>query len=1025
MKSSKQGTKKNRSLGDHALTLHQRLYQALNLGIKSYDNRERKWRCTDVEIQRLALRSISAFVDCISPETSEHTIVKDSINDILVALEEILQSKNEAILRMAINVTMKLVDVLGNSILQYDVLKLVHPLSSLLSFPESHVVVSCSIALNQILSKLSLWRIKRQEEICKILKETNTVEHIVCGLLDFATGTRSFEYFHEMASLLTTILWRWPPFRYPVWSNGKLLEVLEALCVKPDSSVAVVLLPLYSALALCGTGAMKLLENGEALLLMMVRCMDCSQPDSIRIEAFKLAQGFVRSQQGCLKMMSLCCEPIVRAIISAMSGCRSGSGKVATYQMPLLVEACRLALITRWAGVHHMYFWKLEVHQILLELLLSNSYKFKTCQHFMSSKDLLATVREGLDSNHLLVIRPYIWDILGWLSIHCEETFNPGTHGCSLNVLISCASLVFVDAIRSGRQVAQSEISYASKHEPISRAFCMMIYSPCQYIATHAKNNMSEVLMPNEEDNLVYLLGTLKSTSDENKYRAFSNIRIALNLMGLAGYSGLSKYRSVIIKSDGLKILLTFIRWCLKNDVSMRRLSIAHHLHHTSNETICCCFDNEDWEGEDILLFFSLWVLAELIQSSKSARNLQEVTSGLVDHLMELESSEGHILINMLQQICGGTFSAGPRWYATYILSYFGCYGFPSKLGKRIGEALNKNELADLQLILANRESVRIHGIILWVRCPSLLPMGELPQNEKIGDDFADRQKIEKSKEFREIRLSTHVDHQVLWKLLEFIYTGYVEGVTDLLKQLKILSRRCNVHSLSHMLSGKRPKWDSAIACCDFTPALGPAGYYFSDVVLEAKATEIMNWTCSVCSQSVPHMHVHKIILWASCDYLRALFQSGMQDSHSQIIRVQVGWEALRKLVSWFYSDELPKPSSGCLWNNTDLEQQLLDVQPYIELCWLAEFWFLEDVQEDCLSIVASCLKSSRHLSVKVISVAARFSQWKIVEVAANCMAPLFPQLRDSGQLEALDEELVDIVRAAYVRFSQEGASDH
>ncbi|XP_042477288.1 BTB/POZ domain-containing protein At1g04390 isoform X2 [Macadamia integrifolia] len=988
MKSSKQGAKKNRCLSDHALTLHQRLYQALNLGIKSYNNRERKWRCADVEIQRLALRSISAFLDCISSETSELTIVKDSINDMLVALEGILQSRNEAILRMAINVTMKLVDVSGNSILQYNVVKLVHPLASLLSFHESNVVVSCSIALNQILSKLS--RIKRQEEICTILRETNTIEHIVCGLLDFATGTKSLEYFQEMASLLTTILWRWPPFRYPVWSNGKLLEVLGALCIKPDSSVAVVLLPLYSALASCGAGAMKLLENGEALLPMLVRCMGCSQPDSIRMEAFKLAQGFARSQQGCLKMMSLCCEPIVQAIVSALSGCKSSSGKIASYQVPLLVEACRLALITRWAGVHHNFFWKLGVHQILLDLLLSNSYKFKTSQHFMSTKDLLATVQEGLDSNQLLVLRPYIWDILGWLTIHCQEAFNPDIHGCSLNVLISCACLVFVDAIHSMRQVSQSDISYISTHEPISRAVFMMIYSPCQYIVTHAKNILSEVLMPNE-DNLEYLLRTLKSTSDSNKYRAFGNIQIALNLMGLACYSGLSKYQSVILKSDGIKILLTFIRWCLKNDVSMRRLSIARHLHHTSNETICCCIVNEDWEGEDILLFFSLWVLAELVRSSKSARNHQEVTSGLVDHPLELESSEGQILISMLQQICGGTFSAGPRWYASYILSYFGCYGFPNKLGKRIGEALNTNELADLQLILASGESVRVHDVILMVRCPSLLPMRELPQNDKICDGSAARQKIEKSKEFREIRLSAHVDHQ----------------------------------ALPNMLSGKRPKWDSAIAFCDFTPAFEPAGYYFSDIILEAKETEVRHWTCSVCSQSVPHMHVHKIILWASCDYLRALFQSGMQDSLSQTVRVPVGWEALWKLVRWFYSDGLPKPITGCLWDNMDLESQLHELQPYIELCWLSEFWFLEDVQENCSSIVASCLKSSRHLSFKVISFAAQFSQWKIVEIAANCMAPLFPHLRDSGELEALDEGLVDMVRAAYVQFSQVGAFDH
>jgi hypothetical protein len=50
------------------------------------------------------------------------------------------------------------------------------------------------------------------------------------------------------------------------------------------------------------------------------------------------------------------------------------------------------------------------------------------------------------------------------------------------------------------------------------------------------------------------------------------------------------------------------------------------------------------------------------------------------------------------------------------------------------------------------------------------------------------------------------------------------------------------------------------------------------DIILEAKATELMCWTCSFCSLSVPHMHVHKVILWSSCDYMQALFQSGMQD---------------------------------------------------------------------------------------------------------------------------------------------------
>ncbi|KAK9275896.1 hypothetical protein L1049_023170 [Liquidambar formosana] len=108
---------------------------------------------------------------------------------------------------------------------------------------------------------------------------------------------------------------------------------------------------------------------------MMVQCMGRSHPHSVRMEGFKLAHCLAISEQGCLEMMSLCCEPIVEAIISAMCGWSSSSGKVANDQMSLLVEACHLARITRWAGEHHIYFWKLGIDRVLLDLLLDNCHK--------------------------------------------------------------------------------------------------------------------------------------------------------------------------------------------------------------------------------------------------------------------------------------------------------------------------------------------------------------------------------------------------------------------------------------------------------------------------------------------------------------------------------------------------------------------------------------------------------------------------------------------------------------------------
>lgn len=136
-----------------------------------------------------------------------------------------------------------------------------------------------------------------------------------------------------------------------------------------------------------------------------------------------------------------------------------------------------------------------------------------------------------------------------------------------------------------------------------------------------------------------------------------------------------------------------------------------------------------------------------------------------------------------------------------------------------------------------------------------------------------------------------------------------------------------------------------------------------------------------------------------------------------------MSWDSLKKLVSWFYSDQLPAPNFGCMWDNLDPEEKLEEIQSYLELCWLAEFWFIEHLNEECYEIVVSCLNFSTNLPAKVIQVAADLSQWKLVQVAADRLAPLYHLLRNSGELDALDNNLVEMVRAASVRLSQEGSS--
>ena len=169
---------------------------------------------------------------------------QDSVADMVGALVWILHFKNGAILNIAANVVVKLVNVLPSSVMQPYLLDLVHPLSSLLSL-QVEVAVSCATALNLILSNQSS---KSEKAIWGILKKTETVAHIVSNIHDFSGGIIPSEYFQEMASLLSTILRRWPPSRYPVWSDVKLMKALESIRTTPNSSIKVAVLKLYSAL---------------------------------------------------------------------------------------------------------------------------------------------------------------------------------------------------------------------------------------------------------------------------------------------------------------------------------------------------------------------------------------------------------------------------------------------------------------------------------------------------------------------------------------------------------------------------------------------------------------------------------------------------------------------------------------------------------------------------------------------------------------------------------------------------------
>ncbi|XP_012463207.1 BTB/POZ domain-containing protein At1g04390 isoform X1 [Gossypium raimondii] len=987
---------------DHLHTLHQRLKHALSLGTtRVSDDKERKWKCTDLEIQKHVVRSLAAFLDSSSGHASTHRLLKDSLADIVEALVWILHCKSEAIVGMAVNVVVKLVSS-NSSMMQLYLTDLINPLSSLLCSNNLEVATSCATALNMVLSNLS---VKREKQVWEIVKEAKTLIQIIRIIREFPGGTQPIENFQEMVSLLYTILWRWPPSRYFVWKDTILIKVLEDSRIKSHLSTKVAVLKLYSALALCNKVAKELLGNGETILTMMVSCMDVSEPLAVRIEGFRLAQHLVADEQRCIKMTSLCSGPLIKAIIGGMRVWRLGSGKGVNDLVSLLDEACRLALITRWPGEHHNHFWEQGIDKVLLDLLLENFDK-QASEHPLTPQAQISIAQQGLDTNFLIALRPYIWEIFGWLAVHCRKDFRPSADRNELyiDMLITCACLSFVEAICKGCQISENDDT--SRSESSSRAVLVMMHSSSTYIASKVRLILSGVLEIKGNECLKRLLYLLDYGSSANNFGSANIPKTVVELVCLICYSGLPEYQKNVTRGDGIRTLVTSIRRCLSNEVCTSRRSFALHFYHNVfYERTCCWMTAEEWEGKDALLFYSLWGLAELVQHSSD-----------IDH-SHIKSN----LIKTVQEVLDNISAPGPRWLAANILSYFGVCGFPNKHDKGFGRALEDKEHTDLQLLFANGESVSVHKIILAVRCPSLLPPEQFPQSAETTDNFLVKDVPRKCCPMlqKEVRLSARVDQQALLKLLDYVYFGYVEAGEDLARKLKTLAKSCNMQPLFLMLCRKIPKWGTPIPSSDFTDALGPLGFQFADIILEAEETEKMPWACSFCSLLVPHMHAHKFILQSRCKYLQALFLSGMQESHSQSIKVPVSWEALIKLVRLIYSRKLPDPPFGCLWDNMDTKERLYELKPYVEVYWLAEFWILEDVQEACFTTIISCLDSDRQLALEVMKLAAGFSLWKLAEVAADYMAPIYHKLRDSGVLEQLDELLIELVRDASVRLSQ------
>lgn len=339
---------------------------------------------------------------------------------------------------------------------------------------------------------------------------------------------------------------------------------------------------------------------------------------------------------------------------------------------------------------------------------------------------------------------------------------------------------------------------------------------------------MEEVARTSAGEYLENLLASLILYFSGDVSPVSCSLHTLINIISLACYSTLPLYQQFIIQRKGIDHLAAIISRCLKSEIHVNRSSDTSHLHGACDGKLCCWSNIEDWEGRDVILFHSLQILSQLIPFSNFICDYSKIIS--TDYISSnISGGLVESLFKCLSSTLDNNFSPGIRWYAQYVLSFFGLYGFPNKLGKRMGKALDESELADLQFLLSSGQRLSVHGAILVAGCPYLLPHKESLMKKTVLDCESLKESRQQGTNFRhEVKLSERVDSSAFVKILEYVYTGFVIIKDNEVKPVRILAKRCGLNSLSYMLNKKLPEWGTSVPSCDFSHALEPAEHQLS-----------------------------------------------------------------------------------------------------------------------------------------------------------------------------------------------------
>lgn len=265
------------------------------------------------------------------------------------------------------------------------------------------------------------------------------------------------------------------------------------------------------------------------------------------------------------------------------------------------------------------------------------------------------------------------------------------------------------------------------------------------------------------------------------------SVHTSTYLFALACFSYFPECRELLDPKRTLDVLEAILKLygetalATKASCAAAKESVAHQRAGVAAKT-CCEEIANDWEGSDIVLLASLCAFTRLGPSL---------------------SCTGEELKSMLWRLAEcTTVAAGVRCWAASGLACFNIYGFPSSLGRYMRRLLEESLFSDIDFLLKDGSRLLAHGVVLAVQCPSVLP-------ERLG----------------EVQLSKMISSRSFKALLEYAYSGVVHLDAADVEEMKILSKRCGLDSLSNLLHNRVPVFGLPPASCNLAPALTSGRY--------------------------------------------------------------------------------------------------------------------------------------------------------------------------------------------------------